>query len=91
VVNLIKLTVDYPASQDDFVPFLNIEVKIESGGQFNSRLFRKPQRKPLTLHYNSHHTSRIKIATAESMYNTAETLSSNNDKKEYSRPCGHVK
>ena len=85
VDNLIKLTVDSPASQDDYVPFLNTEIKINSEGQVNSRLFRKPQKKLLTLHYNSHHTSRTKIATAESMYNTAEAISSDNDNKEYSR------
>ena len=29
---LIKLTVDYPENSDDFVPFLNVEVKIERDG-----------------------------------------------------------
>ena len=50
-------------------------VKIDSDGIVHSRLYRKPQKKPLTLHYNSHHTTRTKNATVESMYNTAEAVS----------------
>ena len=42
---LIKLTVDYPENSDDFVPFLNVEVKIERDGMVSTRLFRKPQKK----------------------------------------------
>ncbi|XP_063678526.1 uncharacterized protein LOC134814359 [Bolinopsis microptera] len=65
---LIKLTVDYSDNQNDFVPFLNTEIKIDSDGIVHSRLYRKPQKKPIILHYNSHHTTRTKNATVESMY-----------------------
>ena len=81
---LIKLTVDYPDNQNDYVPFLNTEIKIDSNGSVHSRLYRKPQKKPLTLHYNSHHTTRTKNATVESMYNTAEAVSNNRDNEKYS-------
>jgi hypothetical protein len=39
------------------------------------------------VHNNSHHTSKAKIATAESIYiyNIAKVISCNNDNKEYSR------
>ena len=40
---LIKLTVDYPENSDDFVPFLNVEVKIERDGQHTS--LSKPPKK----------------------------------------------
>ncbi|XP_063694489.1 uncharacterized protein LOC134826132 [Bolinopsis microptera] len=81
---LIKLTVDYPDNQNDFVPFLNTEIKIDSDGIVHSRLYRKPQKKPLTLHYNSHHTTRTKNATVESMYNTAKAVSNNRENEKYS-------
>ena len=84
VDNLIKLTLDYPETNNDYVPFLNTEVRIDREGAVHTRLYRKPQKKPLTLHYNSHHTNRTKIATVESMYNTATTVSSDRGNEIYS-------
>ena len=81
---LIKLTVDYPSSREEYIPFLNTEIKIDSDGSVNSRLYRKPQKKMLTLHWNSQHCMQTKIATVEGMYNTAEYVSSNEDNKIYS-------
>ena len=81
---LIKLTLDYPSSSEEYIPFLNTEVRIDNEGQIHSRLFRKPQKKPLTLHYYSHHTTRTKIATAESMYKTAEVVSSDPNNQQHS-------
>ena len=60
---LIKSTVDYPKNSDDFVPFLNVEVKIERDGMVSTRLFRKPQKTLLTLNSNSHHSNSIKEHT----------------------------
>ena len=57
---------------------------IDPEGKVHTRLYRKPQKKPLTLHYNSHHTTRTKIATVESMYNTATSVSSNRENEKYS-------
>ena len=39
----LKWEVDFPEQQDDFIPFLNTEVRIEPNGKFTSRLYRKPQ------------------------------------------------
>ena len=58
--HLIKLKVDYPESRDSYTPFLNTEVKIERDGTVNTRLFRKPQKKLLTLHTESHHSTAVK-------------------------------
>jgi len=80
---LIKLTLDYPGT-DEFTPFLNTEVKIDKDGTVQTRLYTKPQKKPLTLHYNSHHTTNTKVATVRSMYKTAEAISSNEEHKKYS-------
>jgi hypothetical protein len=46
--HLIRLTVDYPETRDDYTPFLNMEVKIGEDGSLNTRLYRKPQKKLLT-------------------------------------------
>ena len=54
---LIRLTVDYPENKEEYTPFLNTEVKIDQDGQINTRLYRKPQKKLLTLNANSHHPS----------------------------------
>ena len=53
-------------------------------GTIHTRLYRKPQKKPLTLHYDSHHTTCTKIATVESMYNTATSVSSKRENEKYS-------
>ena len=84
VDKLIKLTLDYPQTSNDYIPFLNTEVRIDQEGTVHTRLYRKPQKKPLTLHYNSHHTNRTKIATVESMYNTATAVSSDRENQLYS-------
>ncbi|KAL5260856.1 hypothetical protein ACHWQZ_G003271 [Mnemiopsis leidyi] len=81
---LIKLTLDFPSSCNEYIPFLNTEVRIDDEGKIHSRLFRKPQKKPLTLHHNSHHTTRTKIATVESMYKTAEVVSSDYNNQRHS-------
>ena len=60
-----------------FYHFFNIEVQIDNERQIHLRKpQKKPLKKPLTLHYYSHHTTSTKNATAESMYKTAEVVSS---------------
>ena len=80
---LIKLTMEYP-EKDKYTPFLNMEAKIERDGQLNTRLYRKPQKKLLTLNYHSHHPTSIKEHTVLNMYNTAERVSSSTENKQYS-------
>ncbi|KAL5255400.1 hypothetical protein ACHWQZ_G010832 [Mnemiopsis leidyi] len=80
----IKLTVNYPESRNSFTPFLNMEVKINQDGSLDTRLFRKPQKKLLTLHASSHHPLSVKEHTAANMYDTADNVSSNTVNKLYS-------
>ena len=82
--HLIKLKLDYPSSSDQYTPFLNTEIKLEKDGTINSRMYRKPQNKLITLHRSSHHTKTTKEATINSMYKTADTVSSNQENKDYS-------
>ena len=82
--NRIKLTVDYPNTRNDYTPFLNMEVKIGKDGSLDTRLYRKPQKKLLTLHYSSHHPLSVKEHTITNMYDTADNVSSNSTNKQHS-------
>ena len=81
---LIKLTLDFPPDKSAYTPYLNTEVRICEDGSVDTRLFRKPQKKLLTLHSNSHHSAGTKQATVLSMYHTAESVSSNEQNIVYS-------
>ncbi len=82
---LIKLKVDYPESRETFTPFLNVEVKIDREGTANTRLYRKPQKKLLTLHAESQHPTSVKSHTIATMYKTAADVSSNDTNKLHSK------
>ena len=71
----LKWEVDFPEQQDDFIPFLNTEVRIEPNGQLTSRLYRKPQQKDITLHNNSCHPESVKINTVKNLYSEACRIS----------------
>ena len=81
--NRIRLTLDYP-DRNDYTPFLNMEVKIDQNGNLDTRLFRKPQKKLLTLNASSHHPHSVKEHTATNMYDTAESVSSSTTNKQHS-------
>ena len=82
--NRIRLTVDYPKTRNDYTPFLNMEVKIDKDGTLDTRLYRKPQKKLLTLHSSSHHPLSVKEHTIVNMYETADNVSSNSTNKHHS-------
>ena len=82
--NHIKLELDYPKSKEDFTPFLNMEIRINDSGEVESRLYRKPTKKQITLHKESHHPTSTKIEVINNMYTTATKLSSNETNKEHS-------
>ena len=80
----IKLTLDYPELRSDFTPFLNMEVRIDQEGNLDTRLYRKPQKKLLTLNASSHHPLAVKEHTITNMYETADNISSNETNKQHS-------
>ena len=61
-----------------------MEVKFDRDGTLNTRLYRKPQKKLLTLNANSHHPALVKAHTVANMYSTAELVSSNETNTLYS-------
>ena len=87
---LLKLTLDFPANREVFTPYLNTENKIDRKGIISSRLYRKEQKKLLTLNASSHHPKNIKEHTITNMYNTAEQVSSCESNKKHSSDMVNV-
>ena len=81
---LLKWEVDFPASLDQFTPFLNSEIRIEADGTVESRLYRKPHSKDITLHRRFHHPTETKIATIRSSYKEADYIASDIANKQIS-------
>ena len=79
----IKWELDYP-EPGEFTPFLDTELKIDDEGIFHSRYYRKPQKKKITLHHNSHHPLNIKEQVVTNFYNTADKVSSGVEEREHS-------
>ena len=81
---LIKLTLDYPDTRDRYTPYLNTEIRVDNDNTINSRMYRKEQKKLLTLNALSHHSQQVKDHTVQNMYTTAEQISSNEENTKYS-------
>ena len=71
---LLKWELDYP-EPGQFTPFLDSEIKIEPDGTLQYRYYRKPQKKNITIHVNSHHPLSTKIETVKNFYITAAICS----------------
>ena len=71
----IQWEIDFPES-GNFDPFLDTEVKIETGGHLVSRYYRKPQNKDIILHAKSHHPQSTKEEVLKNFYKTACEVSS---------------
>ena len=52
---LLKWELDFPSSSEQFVPFLDAEIRIDKKGKFHYRYYIKPQKKNITLHAKSDH------------------------------------
>ena len=71
----IRWEVDFP-DDNQYTPFLDTEIKINSDGILSSRYYRKPRSKVITLNYHSHHQRTTKEAVAKNYYRTATEVSS---------------
>ena len=81
--NRIVWEVEFP-DIGAYVPFLDTEVRIDDEGKVSSRYYCKPQNKGITLNAMSHHPTSTKEAVVNNYYNTATTVSSGPEEKEYS-------
>lgn len=82
--NKIKWEVDFPAVSSEYTPFLNTEIAITEQGDVHSRLYRKPQKKSITLHAQSHHPLSVKVNTIRQSYKEAHVISSGPQQLEHS-------
>ena len=55
----IKFELELP-SDDDYLPILDVQIKLDTDGNLHHRLYTKPASKQLTLHYRSHHPTATK-------------------------------
>ena len=72
---LIKWELDYPESDQHFIPFLSTQIRVDTQGNIHYKFYRKPQKKLITLHSSSHHICSTKVNTAKNFYNTAKVCS----------------
>jgi len=80
----LKFEVDFPETPNTYTPFLDTEIMVDSTGNVNTRLYRKPQKKNITLHWRSHHTTQTKREVAKNFYRTARKVSSGPEQIDHS-------
>jgi hypothetical protein len=59
----LMLELEFPQSEQDFIPFLNTELRVEPDGTVGSRFYRRPQHKEITLNRNSCQLESVKRNT----------------------------
>ena len=80
----IRWEVDFPQNEEDYIPFLNSEVRIQPDGTISSRLYRKPTKKWITIHQNSHQPENVKVNTIRNSYREARKISSGPEELKHS-------
>ena len=55
----MKFELELP-SDDDYLPILDVQIKLVTDGNLHHRLYTKPASKQLTLHFRSHHPTATK-------------------------------
>ena len=73
---LIKWELDYPESDQHFIPFLSTQIRVDAQSILHYKFYCKPQKKLITLHSSSHHLYSTKVNPAKNFYNTAKVCSS---------------
>ena len=67
---------EFQTDEDTWIPFLNTEVRITTDGKIKTRLYRKPQKRNITLHARSHHPLTMKKNTIKNIFSDARKISS---------------
>ena len=80
----IKWEVEYSENDQQYVPFLDTEIRVDKDNSISSRYYRKPQNKGITLNYKSHHQLSTKESVARNCYKTAVDVSSGPTEREHS-------
>ena len=77
----IQFELELP-DKDDFLPILDVKLKIDERGNIKYKLYRKAANKGLTLHYSSHHPHNVKRAVAQNELRRATRCSTTDYRKE---------
>ena len=80
----IKWEVEYPEDDQQYVLFLDTDIRVDKYNNISSRYYRKRQNKGIALNYKSHHQLSIKEAVARNYYKTAVDVSSGQTEREHS-------
>ena len=80
----IEWEIDFPEGENDYIPFLNSEIRIREDGTISSRLYRKPTKKWITLHAESHQPASVKVNTIRNSYVEARQISSGPEETQHS-------
>ena len=83
--NLLKWDIDFPDSDQDFIPFLDTQITIGGNGTLHHKFYLKMEKKEITLHAKSHHAEKTKVATIRKFYRTATQCSSTPELEEESK------
>ena len=75
---------DFQDDEDAWIPFLNTEVQVAVDGEMKTRLYRKPQKRNITLHAASHHPLSMKRNTIRNSFMDAKKISSGNEEEAHS-------
>ena len=75
---------EFQTDGDTWIPFLNTEVRITTDGDIKTRLYRKSQKRSITLHAQSHHPSSIKKNTIKNGFSDAKKINSGEEEAELS-------
>ena len=67
---------EFQVDGDTWIKFLDTEVIIATYGNVKSRLYRKPQKRKITLHVKSRHPTSIKTKTIKNSYSDARKIRS---------------
>ena len=80
---------EFQTDEDTWIPFLNNEVRITADGNIKTRLYRKPQKRNITLHARSHHPSTMKKNTIKNSFSDARKISSGEEEAKHSLKILH--
>ena len=77
----IQFEMEVPA-ENQFLPILDISVKINDDGRVEHKLYTKPASKAITLHFLSHHPQATKRAVAQNEFKRAIQCSTSEHRRE---------
>jgi len=79
----IRWEIDFQ-EEDNYVAFLDTQVKINPDGTIASRYYRKPQDKGIILNAKSHHPQNTKLEVLKNFYKTVVEVSSGREELQHS-------